>query len=31
VIVTAFYDHDARRQSCGLLADAFGPENKAAA
>jgi hypothetical protein len=31
MIITAVYDHDARKRSYGLLADAFGLGNKAAA
>jgi hypothetical protein len=31
MIITAVYDHDARKKSYHLLADAFGLEKKAAA
>jgi len=31
MIITAVYDHDARRKSYSLLADAFGLAKKAAA
>ena len=31
MIITAVYDHDARKRSYSLLADAFGLGNKAAA
>ncbi|MGC1561583.1 MAG: LLM class flavin-dependent oxidoreductase, partial [Bradyrhizobium sp.] len=31
MIITAVYDHDARKKSYGLLADAFGLAKKAAA
>jgi len=31
MIITAVYDHDARKKSYSLLADAFGLSNKAAA
>ena len=31
MIITAVYDHDARRKSYSLLADAFGLGKKAAA
>ncbi len=31
MIITAVYDHDARKKSYSLLADAFGLANKAAA
>jgi hypothetical protein len=31
MIITAVYDHDARKKSYGLLAEAFGLAKKAAA
>ena len=31
MIITAMYDHDARKKSYGLLADAFAISKKAAA
>jgi len=31
MIITAVYDHDARKKSYSLLADAFGLSNKVAA
>jgi hypothetical protein len=31
MIITAVYDHDSRKKSYGLLADAFGLAKKAAA
>jgi hypothetical protein len=31
MVITAVYDHDARRESYSLLADAFGLAKKAAA
>jgi hypothetical protein len=31
MIITAVYDHDARKKSYSLLADAFGLSSKAAA
>jgi hypothetical protein len=31
MIITAVYDHEARKRSYGLLADAFGLAKKAAA
>jgi hypothetical protein len=31
MVITAVFDHEARKRSYGLLADAFGLANKAAA